>query len=91
MGKENLLRILPTPQKFGKTNHVIKFYDKDQAKAVTEEGRCVIKETLKKLKESGFDGKMLKTNYERFGDTIFPVTYGPNGLVIIDYPNEPFK
>ena len=90
MVNEKLLRVLPAPQKFGKTNQLIKFYDKKVAEAVTEQGRCIISEAIEKLKEAGFDSG-LKTKFEKFGDTVFPVTYGPNGLVIIDYPDEPFK
>lgn len=26
------------------------------------------------------------TKYEKIGDTVYPVTYGPNGIVTIDYP-----
>ena len=26
------------------------------------------------------------TRYEKIGDTIFPVTYMDNGIVIVDYP-----
>lgn len=29
------------------------------------------------------------TRYEKFGNTIFPVTYTENGFILVDYPNEP--
>lgn len=28
--------------------------------------------------------------HEKIGDIIFPVTYGPNGIVLVDYPNMLF-
>lgn len=30
------------------------------------------------------------TLYENIGGIVFPVTYFPNGTVIIDYPDKPF-
>lgn len=84
------LRILPASEKTGKSNHFVKLYNYKEAEAVTEQGRCIIAESIEKLKEAGFDSG-LKTRFEKFGDTIFPVTYGPNGLIIIDYPSQPFK
>lgn len=29
----------------------------------------------------------METKLEKIGDTIFPVTYGDNGLVLVDYPD----
>lgn len=32
--------------------------------------------------------KIAVTKYEKFGDTVFPVTYFDNGIVVVDYPNK---
>ena len=90
MSEEKQLRILSALEKTGKSNHVFKIYHHKQSEAVTEQGRCLISEAIEKFKEAGFDSA-LKTKFEKFGDAVFPVTYGPNGLVVIDYTNEPFK
>ena len=31
-----------------------------------------------------------KTTHELIGDVVFPVTRFSNGVVIVDYPNQPF-
>ena len=90
MCEEKQIRFLPAIQTSGKTKYGFYLFDKHEAKGVTQRGRCIIAEAIEKLKEAGFDSG-LKTKYERFGDTILPVTYGPNGLVIVDYPNKPLK
>lgn len=40
------------------------------------------------LKENGFDTKGIVRKYEKIGDTIFPVTHFPNGIVVVDYPDN---
>lgn len=31
------------------------------------------------------------STFEQIGDTVYPVTYFPNGIVIVDYPTARFK
>lgn len=67
---------------------LIKF-DIAKADAITQQGRCMLNESIETLKEHGFDVNNLitPTHYENIGGTLFPVKYYPNGIVIIDYPN----
>lgn len=51
-----------------------------------------IQDIKKYLKDNNIDFKNLPiTKYEKFGNTIFPVTYHSDGIITIDYPERPFK
>ena len=70
------------------------FYSREMADKVTEKGQCLLCDTIKLLKENGFDTsgiKMSKTTHEKIGDTVFPVTYFPNGMIFVDYPTQPLR
>jgi hypothetical protein len=81
---------------------MIMFYNPETAKDITEKGQCLICDMIKTMKDNGFDNllKYIKENdigisksftrHEKIGDTIFPVTYGPNGMVTVDYPEQSF-
>jgi hypothetical protein len=91
MTEQNPLKFLPAVQTSGKSTHVFSLYDSLQAESITLSGQTLIEQLIQKAKENGFTIKMAETKYENFGDSVFPVTYWPDGLVTIDYPDEPFK
>jgi len=51
----------------------------------------MIKFNLDAIKKMVGQSKVSATlhTYEKIGDTIFPVTHFNNGIVIIDYPDQP--
>lgn len=62
--------------------------DKD---AISQSGKCLIDEMIKKMKEEGVDTSSIKsgiTKMEKIGDNWFPVSYYENGIVLIDYPSR---
>lgn len=70
-------------------NHNVQFFNKEIANDITEEGRCRISEIRKYLEENGIPIPF-KTVHEKIGEHVYPVTYGPNGIVTIDYPDTTF-
>lgn len=50
-----------------------------------------IEERMKEIAENWETRKTWTTKYELIGNTVFPVTYFSDGLVIIDYPEKPFS
>jgi hypothetical protein len=65
-------------------------YDKEKADAITKTGINAIREYVEALKEYGLEVEdlLVPTHYENIGGTVFPVQYHPNGVIIIDYPDN---
>ena len=61
-------------------------FDPEKANKITEEGRSLLSDISKIIEENGIGVSKVKTFHENIGGTIYPVTYGPNGIVIVDYP-----
>lgn len=62
----------------------------EQSEKVTKSGIDCIFKILEKLKESGVDinNPSILTNYEKIGETVFPVNYHKNGMITVDYPDK---
>lgn len=82
-------------------NHMF-LYNSETAKKITKKSNHLIHDMIKTMEDNGF-GDLLKyieendigtqksfTRYEKIGDTVYPVTYGPNGMVTVDYPEQSF-
>lgn len=66
-------------------------FNLEQSEAITKHGQCIIDEMIKKMDKEGLDTSKIQrviTVNEKIGDTWFPVTYFPDGSVIIDYPSR---
>jgi len=72
--------------------YLIKMPISDVPNEIIESGCSFIIETLDWLKENNFKvPKPPLVKYEKFGDTVFPVTYHENGMITLDYPPESLK
>ncbi len=69
-------------------------FNLEQSEVITKHGQCIIDEMIKKMEKEGLDTSKIQrvtTVSEKIGDTWFPVTYYPDGSVIIDYPSRLLK
>ena len=79
MSKSNFLNNLSLTARLQTDSlQIAMLYNCELSNKITEEGQKNLKEIVEPL----------LTRQEKIGDTIFPVTYGPNGIVIVivDYP-----
>jgi hypothetical protein len=74
------LSIIMAPRFESKTN-LIRDYQQRLIEQAKKQGYVIISHEMP---------PMAKTTYEKIGDTIFPVTEFPNGMVIVDYPDRLF-
>lgn len=92
--KSELVKFLPIDTKKGEYQVVIE--DITNLDTITlEQGVSVITRMLEVLKEDGFNKESFDTQFiksrtvhEKIGDTVFPVTYFDDGMVIVDYPTK---
>lgn len=73
---------------YGEEDMVSAYFSNDLAKC-NEVGNWINNDRYECIEEDYV--VILETKYTLIDDTVFPITYGPNGLVMIDYPNEPLK
>lgn len=77
------------------SGHVVIFnsemnYDSELSVKITKFGQQTVKDIQEYLEKNNIDiNSPMVTKHEQIGDGIFPVTYGPNGIVIVDYPSQP--
>ena len=100
VGKSDLLKFLPIADKQGEYTVIMK--DVTNMDNVTmKQGVDIINRMIDVLKKDGletprhtvegFDMEFIKKTYTRqevIGNTVFPVTYYPNGMIIVDYPTK---
>ena len=100
VGKSDLVMFLPIADKQGEYTVIMK--DLTNMDNVTmKQGVDIINRMIDVLKKDGletprhtvegFDMEFIKKTYTRqevIGDTVFPVTYYPNGMIIVDYPTK---
>ncbi len=89
-GKSNLtLTFLESAKKAGLNTFI---YNAETASDVKKQGKCIIYDTIEMLKRHGFNAEDYGIHtHEKIGETIFPVTHHKNGMVTIDYPQNPIK
>lgn len=75
--KGELSVIMAQPSNGNKTN-LIRYYQQRLIEQGKKDGYVIINHEI----------PMAKTTYEKLGDTIFPVTKFPNGIVVVDYPDN---
>lgn len=88
--KESFIRFLPVKNPDG---HLVQMFnlEKNLESGMGEKAVCIIEGILDYLKENNIDtSKSVVTKHEKIGDTVFPVSYFPNSMVIVDYPNTLF-
>jgi hypothetical protein len=76
--KAGELSIIMAPPSNGSKTNLLRYYQEriEQAK---KNGYVIINHEM---------SPMAETTYEKIGDTIFPVTKYPNGIVVVDYPDN---
>lgn len=70
--------------------NIIRFYNQEEAEKIMENGRTTLNMIREAIKNYDFENPD-KTTFENIGGIVFPVTYLKNGMILIDYPNEPLK
>lgn len=75
----------------GKKEYMVKMPITGVSDEIIQNGCSFIQETLKMLKDVNFNVPKSVTKYEKFGDTVFPVTYYEDGMIVMDYPPAPLK
>ena len=84
-----MIRLDPLDDK-SKGTHMVSF-EMNQSEEITRLGFEILNkilETNKDWVETDNTDKIIR-KYECFGQHIFPVSYYPNGMVLVDYPNLP--
>lgn len=84
-------RMLEAAIKAGKTvilDRTFEMFDPKLADKITEAGMKSIDEIKDVMKDFIPESyEKVFTSHEKIGDAIYPVTYFPNGMVLMDYPS----
>lgn len=90
VGKSDWVKFLPIADKQGEYTVIIEdFANMDNL--TIEQVANITNRMVDLLRKEGFDMEFIKKTYtkeEVIGDTVFPVTYYPNGTILIDYPTK---
>lgn len=99
VGKSDLVKFLPIANKQGEYTVVIEDLANLDTLSIKQSVDIITRmiDVLKNGLETPrhtveeFDMEFIKKTYTRqevIGDTVFPVTYYPNGMIIVDYPTK---
>jgi len=99
VGKSDWVKFLPIADKQGEYTVIMEDFT-NMDNVTMKQGVDIINRMIDVLKNGletprhtveEFDMEFIKKTYTRqevIGDTVFPVTYYPNGMIIVDYPTK---